>query len=142
MIIVIAVLAIIGTLTTAIFSSFHKIQTLNSDIERAISLINKARSYTLLSKYSFQYGIHFESSRLVFFKGASFTEPNQDNEEFIFSPLVETFNVSLNGSGSDLIFQRLTGKTNEYGIVPFRLKNDVLKVKIITIEPSGIISAD
>src|SRR3989338_10343517 len=142
MLVVIAILVLMATVITVGLSSFYKGRTLDGAVEQAISLINEARSKTLSSKDSSQYGVHFETSRLALFKGPVFTEPNSDNKEFIFSSSVEMFGTTLNGGGSDLVFKRLTGKTDEYGAVSFRLKIDNSKIKNITIEPGGVVSAD
>lgn len=138
--IVIAILAIIAVLTAVGFSSFYRKQTLDSLVDQVVSLVNEARQRTLFSDGDSQYGIHFEGGRVVLFKGISFTEPSPNNKEFIFSSFIEINNISLNGGGADLIFERLTGKTNEYGAISFRIRNDILKTKTITIEKSGAVS--
>lgn len=138
----VAVLVAVAALTAAVFSSFYRVQTLNSAIEQAISLIKEARSKTLSSEGASQYGVHFESSRLVLFKGSGFTEGNPDNKEFVLQSAVEIYDISLNGGVVDLVFKRLTGETNEYGGVFFRLKASPSKTRNIIIESSGLIGAD
>ena len=136
-IVAVAVLAVIAALTANAFSSFYKNMALNSAVEQAISVLQEARSNTLSGKDSSQWGVHFEISRLAFFKGTSFTEPNPNNRDYQLSYSVEIYGISLNGGGPNVIFQKLTGKTNEYGAVSFRLKSDVSKTKTITIESNG-----
>ena len=140
--VVIAVLAIIVLIVAAGLSSFYKSQTLNSAVNQVISLINQARSKTLSSEDASQYGLHFETSRIILFKGGSFIEFSPDNKEFVLPASVEIYDLFLNGGGSDLVFQRLTGQTDEDGTISLRLKAGASKTKIITIEPSGIISAN
>lgn len=135
-------IAIIVTLVILVLVSFSGLsanKTLIGSAEETVSLIKEARSKTFSSKESSQYGIHFETSRIVLFKGDTFSEPNPDNIEVTINSLVEISDISLNDGGNDLVFQRLTGKTNEFGSITFRLKNDISKTKIITINSSGII---
>lgn len=141
-VITLAVLGIILILTMTGFSSFYKDQILNGAINQTISLANEARSKTMSSKGASQYGIHVEPSRIVFFKGTEFVESSADNKEFILPASVEIFNISLNSGGSDLVFQRLTGETDNYGTISFRLNGGASKTKIITIESSGIVNID
>ncbi|OGZ33343.1 MAG: hypothetical protein A3I88_00650 [Candidatus Portnoybacteria bacterium RIFCSPLOWO2_12_FULL_39_9] len=140
--VVIAVSAIIILVMVAGFSSFYKSQTLNSAVSQTISFISQARSMTLSSENASQYSLHFETSRIVLFKGVSFVEPNSNNRELVLPASVEIYDISLNGGGADLIFKRLTGETDKYGEVFFRSKANPLKIKSIIIEPSGIIGAD
>ena len=74
----------------------------------------------------------------MFFKGDIFTEPNPSNMETPMSPLVEISNISLNGGGVDIVFQKLTGKTSNYGSLRVRLKSDNNKYKIISVKSAGI----
>lgn len=140
--IIVAVLIVIVIITTSAFSSFYKNRALDSAAGQLFSLIKEARLNTLFSKDGSEYGIHFEASRAVLFKGLVFAEPNPNNQELILPFTVEIFNISLNGGGSDIVFQKLTGKTNQYGAVSLRLKTDPLKIKAINISSNGIISAD
>lgn len=131
------ILVLIAALTAAAFSSFYKTLALNAAAENGLVMLQQARSNTLSSKDSSEYGVHFESSRIVFFKGAAFSEPNPDNEEYKLSSFVEIYGISLNGAGSDVVFQKLTGKTGQYGVISLRLKSDISKTKTITINSNG-----
>jgi hypothetical protein len=134
-------LGIILLLIVIIFvslSSFRKTQELNNAVEETISLINLTRSKTLFSENSSQYGIHFESSRIILFKGTAFSGSSPDNEVSLMPELIEISTINLNGGGSDLIFQRLNGKTDNYGTIVLRIKSDVTRTKTIEIKSTGI----
>lgn len=131
---------IISSIIAGAFREFRDTQVLNHGAENAANLINEARSKTLASKKSLQYGVHIETNRLVIFEGDVFGEPNPANREIIISPQIEFSSISLNGGGNNVVFQKLTGETSQYGAITLRLKRDASKTKSINISQSGIIA--
>lgn len=138
----IVVIAVIFSIALGPLKSFRDSQILASDTENILSILKEARSQTIFSKNSSQYGVHFESGRAVLFKGITFTEPNADNKEFLLHNGLTISDWSLNGGGADIIFERLTGKTNQFGAVTISLKNNPAKVKTINISETGIAGAN
>ena len=136
----VVVVAIFGILAAAIFSlsGFRNTKILETTVDEAASLISEARSKTISSENALEYGVHFEPSRMVLFSGTVFTEPNVNNKETILSPLVEISSISLNG-GANLIFQRITGKTGNYGAVVFRVKSNTSLTKTISVKSTGLV---
>jgi len=137
-----AIILILVALTAWGFSGFKGGQELNTAASSLLSTINEARSRSISSEDASQYGVHFESSKATLFKGGSYSASDPDNEELVISPSVDIYQITLNGGGPDILFQRLMGGTNEYGTVSLRLKNDTAQIKVITIEASGVISVN
>lgn len=138
-IITVAVLMVITVFTLVTLNTFRENQSLKNSVNETIALINQARSKTLSSQDFSQYGIHFESSRIVLFKGITFSEPNPDNIVLTLPSKIEISGISLNGGGVNLIFQKLTGKTDQFGSIIFRVKNNISKMKTIDIKNTGIV---
>jgi prepilin-type N-terminal cleavage/methylation domain-containing protein len=141
---IIIVLAIIAILTAGVvisFSGFREINELNKETERMMTLILLARSKTISSEESFQYGIHFATSSVTIFRGTIFSAGDPNNLKTDLSPAVEIFQINLNG-GSEAVFQKITGKTENYGTVSLRLKSDFSKTKNINIKSSGMIDVN
>ncbi len=138
-IIAIAIILIIIVFSLISLNTFKENQSLKNAVNEAISLINQARSKTLSSQDFSQYGIHFELSRAVLFKGTTFSEIDASNIVFILPDSVEISDINLNGGGVNLVFQKLTGKTDEYGTVVFRAKNNISKTETIDIKSTGIV---
>ena len=137
--IVISILLITISIVVGPFSSFRNRSVLNAEVENISTLLNEARSKTLTSLADSEYGVHFETSRIVFFKGNLFTEPDADNQEIIFNPVVSISNISLNGAGADVIFNRLTGKTDEDGTITIELASDSTTNNVVHIYTTGAI---
>ena len=140
--IALSILFIIISIVVNPFSSFRNRSLLNIEVENILTLINDARSKTLSSFQDSEYGIHFETNRAVFFKGTSFVEPEANNIEIIFNTAIYISDISLTGGGSNLIFNRLTGKTDEDGTITVALTSDVSTNNVITIYATGSTEID
>ncbi|MFA4890139.1 MAG: prepilin-type N-terminal cleavage/methylation domain-containing protein [Candidatus Paceibacterota bacterium] len=136
--IVVVILAVLTAMAITSFSGFRQNQLLNSDVNKAVSIINEARSKTLSSQDFSQYGVHFETTKLALFKGATYVASSPDNASSTLSSFIEISEISLAGEGSDVIFQKLTGKTDQSGAITFRVKADTSKTKTINISSTGI----
>ena len=139
-IVVIGILVLLAALGTGSLLQFSKTTDLNSSVEGSVSSLLEARSKTLSSQEESQYGVHFESDKIVLFRGAVYFSGDPLNEEAALPSSVETASISLNGGGSDVIFKKLTGETDQYGTVTFRLKSDISKTRVITVGSTGVVS--
>ena len=136
-VIALSILFILISIVVSPFSSFRNRSLLNIEVENITTLINDARSKTLSSFQDSEYGIHFETNRVVFFKGTSFTEPEADNVEIVFNSAISISDISLTGGGNDIIFNRLTGKTDEDGTITVSLTSDSSTNNVIHIYATG-----
>ncbi|MEK7558366.1 MAG: prepilin-type N-terminal cleavage/methylation domain-containing protein [Patescibacteria group bacterium] len=138
LLLVLSVLAIIFTIAISPFSSFRDTQSLNSAAIQIVSLLNEARSATVASKESSQYGVHFEIGRAVYFKGTMFSEPSSYNKEIILDASIEVSVITLEGGGNDVVFEQLTGETSNYGSITLEAKGSAGRQKKITVFRTGI----
>ncbi|MDP6249540.1 MAG: hypothetical protein QGH26_01800 [Candidatus Pacebacteria bacterium] len=138
-IIIVAVSIILFAIIVSAFSGFNKNQSLNSTSSEVVSVLNEARALTLASLDNKAYGVHFQSDKVIFFKGSVFSSSDPDNKITTISSKISISNISLNGGGDDIIFQRLTGKTDQDGTITLSLVSDPSKSKTITVGVSGII---
>ena len=138
MIAVIAIGAVLVAAVVVSFSSFRNSKIVDISADQILSVINEARVKAVSSEDYSRFGVRLEANRTVLFKGDVFTEPSSFNIETPLSPLVEISNISLNGGGADIVFQKLTGKTSNYGSLRVRLKSDNNKYKTISVKSTGI----
>lgn len=137
--VVIAISAILSVGSMAAYSNYNKKKSFELSIQNVGSLIEEARFITLASKDSSVYGVHFESGRAVLFKGATFSEPSSDNKEYTLPNIVEISVIDLNGGGNNVVFDRLTGETSQYGTTTISLVNDVTTTSDIVVRQTGIV---
>ncbi len=114
LILVCVVLAIIAVFAVGNLSSYRAEQTLRTEALAIVSIINDARSKTLASLDSSEYGVHIESGAVVSFVGDSFDSNDPDNIEHTLPSILEINNITISG-GSDIIFERLSGETTNVG---------------------------
>lgn len=142
LVVVIAIIIVLASLIITSFSAFRNSKVLDTGVENILSVLAKARGNTLSSKNAYQYGVHFETSQVVLFRGATYSSSDPSNEVVSLDSAVEISSITLTGGGSDVIFDRLTGKTNMDGTVIIRINSDTSKTKTITINATGIGSAN
>jgi len=134
----IAIIGILAVLVLPGFAKIKKVQVLKSATENIVSIVGKARSQTLSSLDSSEYGVHFGSDEIVLFKGTSYSEsdPNNKNTEIIFPASISS--ISLTGEAVDLYFNRLSGLPSVSGTITVSVPG--LSSKTITISAMGFAS--
>lgn len=137
-IVVVSVIVILAGLSFQVFNVFIKTQALDKDAQQIASQIKEARSATLASRDDSVYGVHITATRTVMFKGVTFTETDPFNREFGLNVRVNA-TTSLNGGGTDILFDRLKGTTNQYGSVTLLLVASTTITKTISIGETGIV---
>lgn len=138
-IIAISILVIMLVVTLPKFSEFRLVQVQNATITDILSSLDKARSDTLNSLDSSSYGVHFETSKVVIFKGTSYSILDANNQDIIFASPASITNISFSGGGSDIYFSRLSGTPNKTGTLTITTGN---YSKTITIGATGIFSSN
>jgi Tfp pilus assembly protein FimT len=122
----------------AVYQNFNKTRALDVGAQNILSLLKTARSKTLASDEASVYGVHFEATRVVLFKGSVFTEPQDGNKEYSLPRTITISNINLNGGGSDVIFERLTGETGQFGTTTISA-SDLSKTIYVFVDKTGII---
>ncbi|KKQ03865.1 MAG: hypothetical protein US18_C0030G0004 [Parcubacteria group bacterium GW2011_GWB1_36_5] len=142
LLVVIAVLGIIFSVVLPQFSKIRENQVLKNGVEDLLSSINNARGKTLASLNSSEYGAHFESDKVIIFKGIVFSDVDLNNETIgIITPASIT-NVTLNGvsgTSGDVYFNRLSGTPSKTGTITVSTTS---YSKIITIYGTGVASVN
>lgn len=137
---VIAILAVLATFVVMSFKNFNSAQALNKDAGLVVSVLNQARVLTLASRNNYQYGAHIATGQIVLFRGGSYSSSTTTNTTLSFNSGVSA-STSLTGGGSDVIFERLTGKTSDNGTITLSLSGSTT-TKSITIFSTGVVQAN
>jgi len=139
--IVTAVGVVILTIVFSTFTTFRNNQLLTSYSESITATLQEARLNTISSKNDMQYGVHFESDKYVLFEGTTYSPSDPQNREIGIRNTIEISPISLNGGGSDVLFERLLGKTSQYGTVVLTLKSNASTTRTINIDQTGTITS-
>lgn len=137
-----SIFLIVSIIGWGVFSSFKKTNDLNTVADQAFAFLVEARSKTLSAENALEHGVHFESNSITFFQGALYTPGASSNQVLLMPTTVEMATTTLAGNGADVVFKRLTGETDNIGTVAFRLASDTAKVKIVTVEKTGLVTVE
>lgn len=138
--VVIAIFSVIAVVGIAAFSSYRQRIDISSVSENTASYVSEARAKTLSSKNEMQYGVHFETGKVVLFSGATYNSADSTNVVYTLPSTVEISSIALAGAAVDLVFQRLTGETLEYGTVEFRLTRDTSVTRTLSVSAQGAVA--
>ncbi len=140
---IIIVIAIIGILVAVALPQLSKIknaQIIKGAGEDVLSVLNKARSQTLASLNSTEYGVHFETNKVIIFSGTVYNAGNVSNvvENISVPAIIST--ISLVGGAVDVYFNRLSGTASKTGTIVVSIPSDSSLAKTITISATGGVS--
>ena len=137
--VVVAIISIVAAISYTTFIQAKSSQSLEKDASRVVAAFDRARSLTLSSSQDRQYGVHIESDRVTIFPGSTYSTNDPDNQTEILGPLTSITQYSLSGGGSEVIFDRLTGKTSKPGTITVSLNQDTSRFYTITVLGTGLV---
>ena len=135
--VVVALIGIVATIATAGFPIFTKQNALDKGTAVIRSVLEEARSMSLNSNGFSEYGVHFESSRVVRFRGVIYSAGSSDNVPKNLGSYVMISAINLGGS-SDVVFKKRSGEADPFGTVELSRADDSSVKKIITIYRTGL----
>lgn len=136
--IALSILTLVTTIVAFSFSKLNSSKALGGSANLVVSTLDEARSLTLSSADASQYGVHFEDSQIILFKGSTYSSSDPLNVAVELNSLVGLRNIILVGGGMNVIFKRLTGRTDESGTLQVFLKDNPGTFLSITISGSGL----
>jgi len=141
--VVLGILAILGLISVSFFVFLQKESRLSNVSEEIISVLKVAQSKTLSSQEDSQYGVYFNTAvsphQYILFKGSSYPSRDTAFDEIHLVPDITEFFQINTGGNNEIVFDRLTGSTENSGNISLRLAEDVSQTKIIYITNSGAI---
>jgi type II secretory pathway pseudopilin PulG len=144
-IIVIAITAMLIIVVLPTLSSFRNQQALRNTTEDVLSLLNEARSDTQGSLNGTNYSVYIQSTQATYFAGSTYTNGLSTNKVVTYdsrATVPASGGINLNGGGSIVTFNRLSGDTSTYGTIIIQLVSDATQQKTITISKTGFASSN
>ncbi len=136
----IAIVFMVGAIVLGPLTMFRTQKTLDATVEEVFAAFSRAHIDTISSLYDMQYGVHLDADRVVYFVGPSYVVGAPTNSVYELSSAIEIGSISLNPSGNDVLFQRLTGGTNNYGTFEIRAKSNSTLRAVVIVNGTGAIS--
>lgn len=142
LLVVISILLFLCAISFSVFILLDRDYKLNNGADLVMNKLKSAREKTIASEGDDQYGIFLDStatlnsSRCVLFKGGTFAtrDPAFDEVEDIPSVLISNIDI---GGGNEIVFEKLTGATNNSGSFSLELSSDSNKNRSIYIGGLG-----
>ncbi len=137
-----AVLGILVMVVLPQFSSLKERQVLKAAYSDALSAINKSRGDTLASVNSSEYGVHFQSDKVIIFTGTAYSAGAGSNTEIDIVAPASITNVTLggvSGTSGNLYFSRIYGVPSKTGTIIISTSS---YSKTITISSTGAASVN
>lgn len=143
------IISLIAIMAASIIAGFHYYgvkSDLNGVAARIVSLLRLAQNKTLASENEGPWGVYFDLGSLpqkfTLFNGQSFSARDHSFDQNYSLPRgIEFSDINLAGGGSEVIFTKVYGTTQQTGQVFLWLKIDHSQTKVIYIDASGKVQA-
>ncbi|KKR04148.1 MAG: hypothetical protein UT31_C0002G0017 [Parcubacteria group bacterium GW2011_GWF2_39_13b] len=137
LLVVICIIMLLAGISLASFRFFQNKMGLDETADQLVNVLRLAQNKTLASEGQTSYGVHFAANNFILFAGSSYDPASLSNQQYNLAKELEIFNINLAGSGSDVIFSRLTGRTSQFGQISIRLAADPAQSRDIYISSAG-----
>lgn len=138
--IVIAIAIIIAGISLSSFSALNKSQALGTETDTILSMIERARSRSISSENSSEYGVRFATSSAALFSGKNYSASSSNNEVENLNSRTNISSINLTGGASAFYFKKITGKPSATGTIVVSLIGEIgtSSSKTITIYSTGL----
>lgn len=141
LLVVVAIVFILAISAVPGLRNFRLASDLENSAEEMINVLRLAQQKTVSSEGASSWGIYFSTStsphQYTLFKGESYSsrEASADEVHKISSDVLIS-GVNL-GGGFEVVFNRISGISQQQGTISLVLKSDASKTKIVYIDSSG-----
>lgn len=143
-IIAVAIISILLGVASSNFFSIKENSDLKNNAQEFVSALKFAQNKAVSSEDNSKYGIYINTqvspNLYILFKGDSYASriPASDQVNFL-QDTIEFNSVDL-GGGNEMVFDRLTGASEESGSISLRVKSNANKSKTVYISGTGAIN--
>ncbi len=137
LLIVTSLIAVVSTLVGLSFGQLRRSTQHIAQAQNIASVVTEARSNTVAGQNNLQWGVHFTTNDYTLFSGSSYGAGGSDNEAYVLPSGVTISSISLTGGGADVVFNRLSGGTNQPGTITVSSGS---LTALLTIQAGGEIS--
>jgi len=132
LIIVIALISILGFLSTGFYSRFYNQNAVSTVTDELTQEFRKAQIYAMMGKQNGNWGVHNNTTSIVLFQGSTFTGRNTAFDE----TFAVNSNIIITGL-TDLIFSRMTGTPSA---TPTIIISSANNTRTITVNSQGVVN--
>ncbi len=138
----IAILAVLAITSIIWFMNYQRQTELNSASKTVMDILRDAQFRSISGKDFKKWGVYFDASgeKIVLFcdEGSGYDSAVVKEENYL-SGFVKITNVSLNGEGKEILFDKIRGETSQYGTIKIESGVNSNDSIIITVARLGLI---
>jgi len=140
---VIAILSVLLLMGLGGYQASQRRSNITSNAHEIVSYLERARVLSTVNYSDVRYGVHFEADRYVLFPGPTYVGGDPENEEqkmsgFNFTnPVI--FSDGVGGMTQDVLFQGLSGQTNNTGTIRLESNSEETLFRLLTINELGTV---
>lgn len=141
LIVVIAVIGIIAGIGFTVQGRFLVDTYLDTNTDQIAQALRIAQTRAMTGFNDDSWGVYFDdiNNKIVLFKGTTYaTRDTSFDVETQFPTALSLSSISLNGGGSEIVFDKLTGASSKYGSV--QLSNNINESNTISVSATGLIA--
>lgn len=147
LLVIVGILIVLTAIAVPTFRFFERESDLNNSAEEITNTLRSAQNKTLASEGASQWGVCFTTTtdphQYTLFKGSDYNSRAISFDKIHKLPKsIEIYEIDLFGGGSEVVFERVTGITNQSGKVFLRLKANLSKTRTISIGRYGQIESE
>jgi len=137
--IVIAILGGLAGLAFPIMRSLLIANYLTSSAEEIVQCLRQAQTNAMGGARDSKWGVFFDqnNNKFTLFKGDFFGQDHSYDLAQELPKSIEIKNISLNGGGAEIVFEKTSGKTNQFGSLTLEGLNN--QTKNIIVNEYGVI---
>ena len=132
LIIVIALISILGFLSTGFYSRFYNQNAVGVVADELTQELRKAQIYAMTGKQNVNWGVHNNTTSIILFQGSTFAGRNTAFDE----TFTVNSNIAITGL-TDLIFSRMTGTPSATPTIIISSANNTMT---ITVNSQGVVN--
>lgn len=133
----VGILIFIGTFSFVSFRNSRSSEDLLTAGHNVLTVIRDAQSKTLAGQDNASWGVHVQTGQAVLFRGISYASATS-TAPYALPPSITIDHISFLGGGSDIVFKRLLGATDQSGTFDLLIRGSSQPLFSITIDPSGM----
>lgn len=137
-VIVVGIIAILAGLSGPAANIFLSRNEVNTEALKITDALRRARAQSMYAVQDSVWGVHFTSTDYTVFRGSSYNPADVYNDTFILPGILTISTITINGSGSDIIFDRIAGTTSTFGTTT--VQNDAAESRTIVVNSGGTIN--
>lgn len=134
----VGIITILAGISIPVSNIFISRNELGSEALKITDALRRARAQSMYAVEDSAWGVHFTSADYTIFRGSAYSPSDAFNNTFTLPGILTISGITINGGGSDIIFNRITGTSSTFGTTT--IQNDSSESRTIVVNSGGAIN--